>query len=332
MLQAIHKVLEVLYHAVAPKPRAERVDMTGRKVIVTGVSPQSIGYAIATTLASWGASVVGTNLDQTDEIEERMRGELAQLGSHPRLIKVRPLDLCEPKSVNAFVSWYRKHANDELHVLVNNAGVLMDITMRHTTPLLAPDGEEIHWRTNFLGTFHLTHALLPLLLAGGRASGDARVVFLASDVHERVDNAMLFEPPQGSYKSWDAYGRSKLALIHFSNELQHRYAREHNLQTASMHPGTVDSNLITHGLENTSLLRHLTRLIAPLFSLVFLTREQGAQTPIHCATCVPFEGGGYYERCRVSRASEAANDADVARRVWEYAERWLSSPDIYSQK
>ena len=331
MLQAIHKILEVLYHSVAPKPRAERVDMSGRKVIVTGVSPQSIGYAVAKTLASWGASVVGTNLDQTDEIEERIRGQLEQLGGDPELIRVHALDLCEPPSVREFVDWYRRHANDELHVLVNNAGVLKDIAMRHTMPLLAPDGEEIHWRTNFLGTFHLTHALLPLLHAGGRASGDARVVFLASDVHERVDNAMLFAPPPGSYKSWDAYGRSKLALIHFSNELQRRYAREHNLRTASMHPGTVDSNLITRGLEDTSLLRRLNRLIAPLLSLVFLTREQGAQTPLHCATCVPFEGG-YYERCRVSRASDAANDADVARRVWEYAERWLSSPDIYSQK
>ena len=323
MLQAIHKVLEVLYHAVAPKPRAERVDMSGRKVVVTGVSPQSIGYAVAKTLANWGASVVGTNLDQTGEIEERMRGELEQLGGDPGRIRVRPLDLCDRGSVNEFVSWYRKHANDDLHVLVNNAGVLKDIAMRHTLPLRAPDGEEIHWRTNFLGTFHLTHALLPLLLAGGRASGDARVVFLASDVHERVDNDMLLEPPQGRYKSWDAYGRSKLALIHFSNELQRRYAEEHNLQTASMHPGTVDSNLITHGLEDTALLRRLNRLIAPLFSLVFLTREQGAQMPIHCATCLPFEGGSYYERFKVSHASEAANDADAARKLWEYAERWV---------
>ena len=323
MLQAIHKVLEVLYHSVAPKPRAERVDMSGRKVVVTGVSPQSIGYAVAKTLANWGASVVGTNLDQTGEIEERMRGEIEQLGGDPGRIRVLPLDLCDRRSVNEFVTWYRKHAEGELHVLVNNAGVLKDIAMRHTTPLLAPDGEEIHWRTNFLGTFHLTHALLPLLLAGGRASGDARVVFLASDVHERVDNEMLFEPPQGRYRSWDAYGRSKLALIHFSNELQRRYAREHNLRTASMHPGTVDSNLIAHGLENTALLRRLNRLIAPLFSLVFLTREQGAQTPIHCATCLPFEGGSYYERFKVSHASEAANDADAARKLWEYAERWV---------
>ena len=38
-------------------------------------------------------------------------------------------------------------------------------------PPLSEDGFEIHWRTNYLGTFHLTSLLLPLLKQGGLESG-----------------------------------------------------------------------------------------------------------------------------------------------------------------
>ena len=320
---AIRSTLDVLSQAVAPKPRATRVDLRGRHAVVTGVAPRSIGYDIAKTLAGWGASVVGTNLDSTVEIEGRMRSQLEQSGAQPKLINICPLDLCEPRSVNAFVNRYRKQA-DVLHLLINNAGTFKDFAMRRSEPLLAPDGEEIHWRTNFLGTFHLTYSLLPMLQAGGQASGDARIVFLASDTHKRVQNHHLFTPPVGKYRSWDAYGGSKLALIHLGKELQRQYAAEHNLRTASLHPGTVHSQLISEGLANNPCLRKLNNLIAPMFSMTFLTPEQGAQTPIHCATCVPFQGGEYYERCKVSSASPEADDAEVSARIWKYAEKWVS--------
>ena len=322
---AIRNLLDVLHQAVTAKPRAKRVDLNGRSAVVTGVAPKSIGYAIAKTLASWGANVTGTNPDLTAEIEAQMRSDLKQSGADPKLVSVHPLDLCEPNSVAAFVNRHSEQSDAELHVLINNAGILQDFAMRSSEPLLAPDGEEIHWRTNFLGTFHLTYSLLPMLQAGGRTTGDARVVFLASDTHERVDNQSLFTPPAGKYRSWDAYGRSKLALIHLGRELQRRYAADYNLRAASLHPGTVNTALISKGLTNNVALRKLNALFAPLFSCTFLTATQGAQTALHCATCVPFKGGEYYERCELSRASPETDNTEVSAQLWEYAERWTSA-------
>ncbi len=69
--------------------------------------------------------------------------------------------------------------------LVNNAGVFKDIAKRSKTTLRAPDGIEIHWRINFLGTFHLISLLPPLLQRAGQRTGDARVVITSSDVHHK---------------------------------------------------------------------------------------------------------------------------------------------------
>ena len=58
---------------------------------------------------------------------------------------------------------------------------------------MTEDGIEVHWRTNYLGAFHLTWALLPLLQQAGLESGDARVVNVSSGLHDRVGNAALFD-------------------------------------------------------------------------------------------------------------------------------------------
>ena len=324
---ALREVSRVLAATLLPKPRAPRVDMTGRRVLVTGVAPSSIGFSVAKTLACWGARVVGTNLSDAEEIEKTLRDQIKQSDADPSMLQVRPLDLCDPGGVRELVNWYRKDSNGELHVLVNNAGMFRDITMHCRQPLLAPDGEEIHWRTNFLGTFHLTHSLLPLLIQSGRESGDARVVFLASDTHEKVNNTQLFGLTEGRYKSWDAYGRSKLAIVHLSKEIQRRYADSSNLQSVSLHPGTVYTRLVPLALQDHPHLKRITRLLQPVLALSFLTRDQGAQTPILCATQVPLAGGQYYEQCRVSRASEASEDSEVSKRLWEYAEDWVSKLD-----
>ncbi|MCE2424346.1 MAG: hypothetical protein J4F45_04465 [Pseudomonadales bacterium] len=56
-------IRDALIHMVRlmlPKPTAPMVDMTGRRVLVTGASKGSIGFSVAKTLAGWGADVVAT--------------------------------------------------------------------------------------------------------------------------------------------------------------------------------------------------------------------------------------------------------------------------------
>ena len=316
-------VVQTYRRVLLAKPMAARVDMSGRNVIVTGGARQSIGYQVARTLAAWGADVVVTSLGDTDALERTLRDDLRADGCDESRIVARYLDLSEADEVAAFVRWYGERT-DELHVLVNNAGVFKDIAKRSKTPILAPDGIEIHWRINFLGTFNLTYSLMPLLQEAGRRTGNSRVVITSSDVHHQGRNDRFFVAPAEIYNSWDAYSQAKLALVHFGFEIQRRFAEVHKVQSAVLHPGSVRTNLTSSGLEGTPVLRRLHRLTEPLMAPFFLSLEHGAQTTIACATMEPLRGGRYYEACAVSEASPETEDTAVAARLWDAAERWVA--------
>ena len=324
MESTFRKVLLHTARLFAPKPKAGKVDMSGRRVVVTGASRGSIGYETARTLASWGANVAVTCLEDSAALQESLRSDLGRLGIGQEGVSARSMDLRDARSVAEFAAWYEDRHGRELHVLINNAGIHLDLLARHKEPMLSADGFEIHWRTNYLGTFHLTSLLLPLLMEGGRRSGDARIINVVSHLHDRGCNARFFEESV-DYNSWQAYGQSKLALVHFSRELQRRYAGQCNLQSVALHPGCSCTNMTFRGLREYPALWRAVRMFEPLESLVLLSPAQGAQTPITCATTTPLKGGGYYERCAVAEASEDASDARVAKRLWKVSRDWVTS-------
>jgi NAD(P)-dependent dehydrogenase (short-subunit alcohol dehydrogenase family) len=272
--------------------RAARVDLTGRQIIVTGTTPGSLGDATARTLAAWGASVVTTSRS-------------GAVG--------RPLDLADAESVAAFADWYTA-AHDRLDVLVNNAGVHLDLRSTWKQPQLTADGFEIHWRTNYLGTMHLTHLMLPLLLR----ADDARVVNVVSKLHARGRNQFLFASLT-PYNSWDAYGLSKLALVHATNQIARRYP---DVRAYSLHPGSVYTRIADRGLEGHRVIGALRRVAAPIERRMLLSPVDGAQTSLHCATAADLPSG-YYRDCRPTVPSPEINDADVAHRLWTDTEAWL---------
>ena len=305
------------FHLLTPKPWARRADLSGRRMVVTGASPGSLGYETARTLAAWRASVVVTALDDPAGLESTLRRRLRADGRDGDRVTARRLDLRDPGSVADFARWYAdEHA--ALHVLVNNAGILRDPLGRWREPQLSADGLEIHWRTNYLGTFQLTAALLPLLLR----SGDARVVNVASHQHTRGRNARLFAPAD-RYHSWDAYGQSKLALVHLAAELQRRYGGDGFLRAVALHPGSVYTNMVARGIAASPRIAPVRTLAAPLAALVLLNPAQGAQTAIHCATAAEVRGGAYYERCAPAQPSPDALDETAAARLWERSREWL---------
>jgi NAD(P)-dependent dehydrogenase (short-subunit alcohol dehydrogenase family) len=200
--------------------------------------------------------------------------------------------------------------------------VHLDLLSQWKQPHLTEDGFEIHWRTNYLGTLHLTHRLLPLLQATAQTTGDARVVNVASMLHTRATNAMLFAPLQ-PYNSWTAYGRSKLALVHATFEMQRRYALASKVQAYCLHPGAVFTRIADKGLAGNPLIESLRRALSPVEAFFLLTPEEGAQTQIHCATQPGLAGGRYYEKCRPGAASPEAQDVQTAARLRNETEAWV---------
>jgi len=283
--------------------RAPRVDLSGRTMLVTGATPGSLGFETARILRDWGAEVVVT-----------ARSDPATAASALGDVRAHRLDLSDAASVSAFASWYRDEVG-RLDVLVNNAGVHLDLRKRwETAPQV--DGHEVHWRTNYLGTVHLTHQLLPLL----SSAPDARVLHVVSKLHARARNADLFEP-RTPYNSWNAYGASKLALVHHAFELQRRCAP---VQAYALHPGSVYTHIADRGLEGQRLVSVVRRALAPVERRVLLSAEQGAQTSVLCASAPGLGGGRYFRDCLAATPASDPLDAAAGARLWDATQEWLA--------
>lgn len=304
----------------AAAPYAEPADLRGRKIIVTGASPGSIGFETARTLAAWGASVVITTRSDPQAALTALRRSPQSVDAATD-VTAHPLDLGSADSVRRFAAWYAGTQGGRLDVLVNNAGVHLDLLSQWKEPHLSADGFEIQWRTNYLGTAHLSHLLLPLLQDTAR---QARVVNVVSMLHTRGTNAGLFSSPQ-PYNSWTAYGLSKLALVHATFELQRRYAEAAKVRAYCLHPGAVFTNIAAKGLAGNQLIESVRNALAPVEGFFLLTPEEGAQTQIHCATHPQLAGGLYYDKCRPAQPSTEAQDQGVAARLWNETEAWVKS-------
>ena len=306
-----------------PRTRfAQPVDLRGRRAIVTGTAPGSIGFETARLLAAWGADLTITTRTRTQEVAAQLLDRLTG-GAHGH-IDAQPLDLSDAASVEAFAAWHRRAHGEALDLLINNAGIHLDLLSQWKQPTLSADGHELHWRTNFLGTLHLTRRLLPSLCASGRANGDARIVNLVSQLHKRGSNEDMFGARR-PYDSWNAYGNSKLALMHAGCEIQRRHAASDRVQAYSVHPGAVFTNIADKGLAGNPRLEGIRRRLAPVERLFLLTPTEGAQTTLHCATHPEAVGGLYYHRCAPARASAHCADTEISTRLWQVAADWADA-------
>lgn len=221
---------------------------------------------------------------------------------------VRKLDLADTKSIRAFAKGFlaeEKH----LHILINNAGVMMCPYSK------TADGFETHMGVNHLGHFLLTHLLLEKL----KESAPSRVVNVSSLAHHM--GRIHFHNLQGEkfYHAGLAYCNSKLANVLFTQELARRL-KGSGVTTYSVHPGTVDSELVRHS--------SLLRWIWWLFSFFIKTPQQGAQTSLYCALTEGLEvlSGNHFSDCHVAWVSAQARNETVARRLWDVSCDLLGIP------
>ncbi|KAG8450572.1 hypothetical protein GDO86_003008 [Hymenochirus boettgeri] len=118
-------------------------------------------------------------------------------------------DLASVKSIRQFVQDF-KAKNFSLHILVNNAGVML-VPERKTV-----DGFEEHFGLNYLGHFLLTNLLLKTLKKSGK--------------------------DKQCYSPHGAYAQSKLALVMFTYYLQRQLTGEGSYVTANV---TVEEGAAT---------------------------------------------------------------------------------------
>ncbi|NXP28436.1 DHRSX reductase, partial [Scytalopus superciliaris] len=215
-------------------------------------------------------------------------------------------DLASMKSIRQFVQRFRAK-NCPLHVLVNNAGVML-VPERKTE-----DGFEEHFGLNYLGHFLLTNLLLDMLKQSGTHSHNARIITVSSATHYVGKLHLNDLQSRCSYSPHGAYAQSKLALVLFTYRLQHL------LTTNGSH---VTANVVDPGVVNTELYKHVFWVVKVVkwmtAWLFFKTPEEGASTTIYAAVSPEMEGAGgcYLYNEERTKSADIAYDEELQRRLW----------------
>jgi NAD(P)-dependent dehydrogenase (short-subunit alcohol dehydrogenase family) len=224
-------------------------------VLVTGVSPNGLGAAVAHALAKYDpASLIFTAraVSKANAVADAIRAEYTNLKTQIHVVQT---DLSDLESIRQAAASVQKLA-PRIDIIINNAGV-MAIPEREITKY----GVEAHLATNFLGHFVLTTLLSPQLKAAGPKARVVNIVsggfyvqpFRFSDYNfdggkdlpaeEQVDleNAeklgMGWVKDAGTgYIPFLAYSQSSTALMLLTKGLNEGYSGE-KIQAVSAAPG-----------------------------------------------------------------------------------------------
>ncbi|KAI1885440.1 hypothetical protein AGOR_G00220210 [Albula goreensis] len=217
------------------------VNLSGRDFMITGAN-SGIGKATAFEIAKRGGTVhlVCRNKDRAEAAKgkswSRAKMRLCLLLICPQNVHVHLLDMSSPRQVWEFAQRFQE--NHSLHVLINNAGCM--VNQREVTE----DGLEKNFATNTLGTFILTTALIPVL----KKSQDPRVITVSSGgmlVQKLNVDDLQFE--KGPFDGTMAYAQNKRQQV----ILTERWAGQHKeIHFSSMHPGWADTPAVRSAMPD----------------------------------------------------------------------------------
>ena len=243
---------------------------TGRVAVVTGGN-RGLGLEIVEALAGAGAHVVIATRDaaKAEEAAAKVRRQFPDAK-----VEAMALDQSDLASIRRFSEALHGRF-DHIDLLINNASAIL-VTQGKTA-----EGFERHIGVNHLGSFALTGLLLDLLKAGT----DARVVNTSSTAHRLVKGMDLddLHLEHTEYKPMEAYGRSKLAALLFTFELNRRLGKAGiPVKAVAAHPGYSNTNPDKGGF--------VMRLATSIFAQ---PAAMGALPQLYAATAPDVAGGDY---------------------------------------
>jgi NAD(P)-dependent dehydrogenase (short-subunit alcohol dehydrogenase family) len=301
----------------------EGVDLSGKRILVTGVSA-GLGVETARTLAAHGAQVVGAarDLRKAHAATEEVRAQATKGGT----LELVELDLASLASVRACADALVS-VGKRFDLVIANAGV-MACPFGKTA-----DGFETQFGTNHLGHFVFVNRIASLLKPG------SRLVNLSSAGH-RLSDVNLDDPnfQHTPYTEFGAYGRSKTANILFAVEFDRRH-KANGVRATAVHPGGIQTELGRHLSPEAiqQLIDGINAANAASGEAAFnwKTIPQGAATSVWSGIVASADavGGLYCEDCHVAERVESdgirggvrayALDPDNAKALWAKSEEMV---------
>ncbi|KAJ3453425.1 hypothetical protein MRS44_017672 [Fusarium solani] len=230
------------------------------------------------------------------------------------------IDLSSFNSIKRAVSEFLSQS-DQLHILINNAGIL-DSPARTTK-----EGYEAQFGTNHIGTALLTKLLIPTLrktAANSSQLNDVRIINVASSEETRSPAHNTYD--FGKHKTENAgtpvlvrYGISKLANIHHARALSRHYPE---ICSVSLHPGTVDT-----GLKNgIAVSNPLMKPLLPIVGLFSKKVTDGAKHQLWAAVSPNVKSGEFYHPIGITgQGSKQSGDRALEDALWNWTEKELES-------
>ena len=287
-------------------------DLSGRVFIITGANT-GIGAETAIQVLRMGATVVFACRSE-ERARRAMERAVAESGADSGRAIFIQCDLSSRESVRRCAEQF-KETGLPLHVLVNNAGLMMD--GRKT----AADGTELTMAANHYGHFLLTNLLLDALRA---SSG--RVVVVSSALHHKPTSAVAFRRTvrgEQPYSLFGYYAASKLANVLFAFELHRRMVEEGKggvpaVTVNALHPGNVMTE-VTRNMP--AWLRYGHFLARPVLATILKQPPMGAYTSVYAATAPEVEGrgGAYMVHCSPAPTSALSRDRELASWLWDHS-------------
>jgi 3-oxoacyl-(acyl-carrier-protein) reductase len=191
--------------------------LEGKVALITGAA-RGIGRAIAVELAHRGAAVA-INFHSSLSNAEQLHDEIHRWGGDSTLVQG---DVSEKAQASRVVEQVLDHYQ-HLHVLVNNAGITRDKSLRKMTD---DEWQEVI-STNLSGTFFMTAAVLPTMIA----QKYGRIVNVASMVGQT-----------GNFGQAN-YAASKGGIIAFTKSLALEVAR-YNITANVVAPGFTLTDML----------------------------------------------------------------------------------------
>ncbi|KAH7419652.1 short-chain dehydrogenase/reductase-like protein [Cadophora sp. MPI-SDFR-AT-0126] len=256
--------------------------LVGKVIVITGTS-SGLGIETARALSLTGARLFCTARD-LDKAKTALAGILDR-------VELIEMDNTSLSSVRAAAKEVLQKSNQQVNILINNAGIMALPKLEHTK-----DGFEMQFGVNHLAHFLFFQLLKPALLASASPDFSSRVVNVSSSAHHvaTIKESGDYNFEKTEYNDWVAYGQSKTANIYMANEIERRYGSR-GLHATSLHPGGIYTGLMQ--FVDPAVLEGMSKDEALARSMK--SPEQGAATTVWAAIGREWEdkGGEYLADC-----------------------------------